>query len=345
MTIGENRLESCRCMRRWRSIILLTLLVVIASAAQKPALAQPAPGAVAAAEALFQEGRALLMAGKVPEACPKLEESQRLDPATGTLLALALCHEQQGKLASAWAAFADIEARSRLDGRADRERTAREHGAALRPRLSTLTLAVPADARESEALVISLDGFPIGRPAWNAALPVDGGAHLVEAAIPGRAPWRTSVSISSEQHHARLLVLVPKATPATSPALSGAAAVGAPLPAHRVGARRVVGLVAAGAGAIGLGASVLLGLDARSDYRGAIAQCQGDLCPAEPYRRVQDARDQGDLGTVLAVVSGAAAAAGALLFFWPAARGDARATTSRAQLAVGPGGLAITGKF
>src|SRR5262245_18728599 len=56
----------------------------------------------AAAQALFDQGRKLMESERWAEACPKLEESQRLDPAGGTLLHLALCREHEGRIATAW---------------------------------------------------------------------------------------------------------------------------------------------------------------------------------------------------------------------------------------------------
>ena len=45
---------------------------------------------VAAAEALYREGRALMEKGDLDAACPKLAESQRLDPSSGTALNLEI---------------------------------------------------------------------------------------------------------------------------------------------------------------------------------------------------------------------------------------------------------------
>src|SRR4051794_963949 len=86
---------------------------------------------VAAAEALFRQAKALFAAGDYAAACPKFAESQRIDRATGTLLALAACHELQGKTATAWAEFGEVEAASHREGRADRERAAHEHAMRL----------------------------------------------------------------------------------------------------------------------------------------------------------------------------------------------------------------------
>src|SRR6186713_2867899 len=116
----------------------------IAFTAAALGFASPAfAGDKVAAESLFADGRRLLAQGKFAEACPKFAESQRLDPAIGTLLNLADCYEKVGRTASAWAAFREAAALSHHGGDAKREAVAKERAAALEAQLSTLAIAVP----------------------------------------------------------------------------------------------------------------------------------------------------------------------------------------------------------
>src|SRR6187402_336528 len=77
------------------------------------------PGSLAAqpaetpADALFQEGRDLMTAGKYAEACAAFDASQELKPDIGTLVNQANCREKTGQLASAWGLFADAERQTR----------------------------------------------------------------------------------------------------------------------------------------------------------------------------------------------------------------------------------------
>src|SRR5439155_15265716 len=64
------------------------------------ARADAEPAAVA--QALFEQARQDMKHGDYRAACPKLVESERIDPANGTLFNLMLCEEQLGKIASAW---------------------------------------------------------------------------------------------------------------------------------------------------------------------------------------------------------------------------------------------------
>src|SRR6185437_4688623 len=177
-----------------------------------------AGGDVARAEALFQQGKRSLEKGDSAAACPKLAESLRLDKATGTLLALAMCHESEGRLASAWAEYAEVVARAAAEGRTDREQAARRSVRALEPKLSTLTIEVPAEAAAVDGLRVERDGLSLAAPAWSTAVPVDPGRHVVTASAPGRRTWSISVQIGALAEGMRVAVpvLAPQA-PATPP--------------------------------------------------------------------------------------------------------------------------------
>src|SRR5262245_2576555 len=80
-------------------------------ARSSPAAAQPAD-----AQRLFDDGRRLLAAGKLAEACAAFDASERLDPRPTTELNAAACHERSGELATAWAAYQDAERMARASG-------------------------------------------------------------------------------------------------------------------------------------------------------------------------------------------------------------------------------------
>src|SRR5215211_6965210 len=78
------------------------------------------------ADETFHAGRELMKDGKLAEACPKFEESQRADPASGTLLALAYCQELSGLLASAHANYLAATNLAAKEGQPERQRTSGE---------------------------------------------------------------------------------------------------------------------------------------------------------------------------------------------------------------------------
>ena len=69
-----------------RPILRLTTAVsaLVAILSVAPA-ARADEASVARAQALFDEALVLIKAGKYAEACPRLEESDRLDPGMGTV--------------------------------------------------------------------------------------------------------------------------------------------------------------------------------------------------------------------------------------------------------------------
>jgi hypothetical protein len=174
---------------------ILALLSIAVITVAQPVRAQSDAGAEA--EAMFREGKRLLEQQDFTHACPKLAESYRLDPATGALLALAVCHEGQGKTATAWAEYSDVASRAKAEGRSDREAAAREKIAALGSKLSTLTISVPPDVGSIEGFRVQRDGADVGPAVWGVAIPVDPGTHVVEATGMAKSAWRTTVVVGA----------------------------------------------------------------------------------------------------------------------------------------------------
>jgi tetratricopeptide (TPR) repeat protein len=173
----------------FRSVLLSAGLVLLAPL---QAFAQPSQNAMVA-EALFEDGQKLMQAGKTAEACEKFAASQKLDPAIGTLLNLAACHEKLGRTATAWVEFNDAFAQSNRQGDKARAQFAKQHADALEKQLYRLTITV---LKPNRNMSVKLDGNEIAKEAFGTAIPLDPGDHQVEATQAGRKPFRQTLHSS-----------------------------------------------------------------------------------------------------------------------------------------------------
>jgi hypothetical protein len=283
----------------------------------------------AAAEALFRDGRKLYDEGRYPDACAKFAESQRLDPAPGTLLNLAGCYEKNGQTASAWATFKSAVSAAHQKGRSDWEDLARQRAAALEPSLSKLTIVVDAPV---EGLVVRRDGQEVGRAEWGTAIPVDPGRHVVEASAPQRRTQRQSIDVAPRGSTATVNV----GELARDTSAGGSGPVDAP---HDGGTQRVVGLALAGAGVVGLGVGAALGLVAMNKENDALDhECNAqDLCSPRGVQLGQDAKSAATASTI-AFGLGAAAVTGGLVLYFSAPRHSTAPATVGLRVAPTRGG-------
>jgi hypothetical protein len=178
-----------RSERRLGTSLVLASLLLAGSAHAEPSAIQKST-----ADALFKEGKKLLDAKDFDAACPKLAESASLQPGGGVQLALAICHEGQGKLATAYNDYREALALAKRDKRQDREDIASGKLAELEPKLSRLVIDV-SDAARAQTLAITLDGASLTSASWGIPIPVDGGTHTVVVTAPGKKEQSFDVTV------------------------------------------------------------------------------------------------------------------------------------------------------
>jgi len=195
MRIGLTFGLICACVCAWR-----------ASWASTPEEQQ------AVAAALFDQGRSLMDAGRFEEACDRLAESQKLDPAGGTLMNLAECRSLQGRTSSAFVLYGEALAFARRDRRDDRVEVCERALADLRARLAYVTIVV----RDPPApgLVIRMNGVAVPALAWGSELHVDPGTVIVRAEAPRHVMVEArGVAREAERVTLEVPVLAPERAP------------------------------------------------------------------------------------------------------------------------------------
>lgn len=293
------------------------------------------------AEELFRRAKALMAAKKPHDACPLLEESQRLDPQMGTLLNLAICHESIGKIASAWGEFRAVEQQARAVSREDRVRLAQDRATKLEPRLPRIKIVVSADANV-HGLVIKVDGEPKGEPLW-AGVAVDPGTRSIEASAPGKKTATFDVLVGEEG--AVVPVDVPRLED-DEPVADAAPIARAPddkrYAANR--ARRSTGFIIGGAGAATLAAGGVFGVLAVLADGDATDACPRPCIAGSSSARTADASTDrallfANIANVTLPIGLIAAALGGYVVL--SAGPTAPPTTTRAFLLPRPGGGAF----
>jgi hypothetical protein len=266
----------------------------------------------------------LMQAGKVDEACVKLDESQKLDPAMGTQYRLAECFEKAGKTASAWTNFIEVADKARAAGQEDREKAARERADALKPALSKMTVAVSPPAASIAGLEVFRDGKPVGKGQLGIPLPVDPGKHVIEARAAGYKPWQTEIDVGAGA--AAMAVEVPAlevdpaaaAPPPPGPADGPVAPGGGeqapdqPAPSNT---RRTVGLVTGAVGVVAIGVGAVFGILAIGKKSSAKDFCDDqNVCEAEGIDKQETGVAFGNVSTVAIIAGAALVGTGAVLF-------------------------------
>ena len=254
------------------------------------------------ARELAQEGDGLQRAGRYAEALEKFERAEKIVAAPTHLVRIAECQAALGKLVEAAESYRHAQ-RIPVPAEAPAvllraEEEAQRELVALEPRVPKLTLTITP--RAAVGLEVEIDGHPLNVAVVGEPIPLDPGRHEVVVRASGGAAFRGDVRLADGE------------VKELAVALGGGLQHGG---TTNVG--RPVGLVAAGAGVVGLVVGSVLGLVAKSTYDDALAYCPNgppSPCGREGVAGGETAHNEATAATVAFVLGGVLLAGGTTLF-------------------------------
>jgi hypothetical protein len=264
-----------------------------------------AQGTSAVAEGLFNQGRTSFDAKNYEDACPKFRESDRLEPATGTKLNLALCEEARGNVATAWALFRTVI--ERLTPADPRYAIADEHRQALTARVPHVVIRPKSTA--PSGTTGTLGDLELVSAMFGAPLPIDPGPRELVVHAPGHDDAKIPFTTVEGQ---TVAIDMEPGPPTASPS---------PLPSRRPDAldaaakRRTWAYVSGGVGLAGVAVGTVFGVLTLTNRSQGHADCpNASACKqsgVDAYDRARTFRTVSDVGWAVAI---AGIGAGAVLY-------------------------------
>lgn len=298
-----------------------------------------------AAQELFDAAMALMDKKSYADACPKLEESYKLDEQIGTLYYLAECQEKTGLFASAWANYTDVADRARNLNKLKHAEEAQGRADALKSRLVKMIIVVPEDLKRVAGLAVTRNGVPVGAGQFGVPLPVDPIKHVIKVSATGKRAWETTVEATGEGN--TMTVSIPELKDEPDIVVPGTPAPGG----GGLSAQHGVAIAAGGVGLVGLGLGIGFGADTLGKTGAAKPLCNADLtqCTPEGVALHAQARTTATVSTATFIAGGVLVAGAAVLWITaPKIGGDATKKGEgrpALQVGLGPTGIAVRGGF
>jgi hypothetical protein len=313
-------------------------LLTVEAAAQEDAGAAE----TAAARSIALEGIKLADAGRCDEAIDKLARAEKLHHAPVVLGRLGECQVAQGRLVEGTENLRKVlrealpaEPSSVLVRARERASSVLERA---KGRIGALNIVVRGGPRDNAELRIVVDGQPMNVALLDADRPADPGEHVIEATAPGHFSASARVSVSMGERQSVILSLEPdpqarvapspaSAPPGSAPSSettalftrvpppldsSATASNAAGEPAER---NLTSAYVAWAAGGVAIAAGSIFGLLAFQGKSDLDAQCANNLCPDSSADRLDSARRDSTLATVLMTAGGVGLGLGTVFYF------------------------------
>jgi hypothetical protein len=294
--------------------------------------------------ALYDEGVALVDAGRWEEALRKFQAVVAIRSAPRALVALGLAQEKTGKLTAAKRTYLKTQADARETGEIEILERATSSLAALdlvTPKVMLRFAARPAGAS------ITLDGAPVN--VSTDGIDIDPGEHRIVVTAPRHHPFELTLDVAQRQR--KEIVVEMKREPDADPAKGGEPPPAAAPDRASVGSLPPLPVwILAGAGATATAAGLIVRFKAQADYDDASAGCPNGLCSAnEAVGRGNAARDRMLVGSIVAGV-GALAIVGAGVWWGWSANSPRRAAgrgflSARVAPSADGGSLIVNGAF